>query len=521
VTHVLHLSAWALRGAAAALLVALWANAALGHAQLRGTNPPADAVLAVMPDTIELRFSEGVGVLGLDWLLPEGRRIVAEWRAIETTLRVAAPGEGGAGSYALIWRVVSADGHPVAGSLVFSVGHASGAAPPEVAQASALPAVVLRGICVAALILAVGFALFDRLVAPVGHAACRAAMIVAALVLPAGLSWLVAEGVLRLGLPAGGALLVDALLSGFESPAHRSVILAALAAASAAGALWSGHLRWALVAWALAALSFAVSGHALSAPGWTAPLLAMAHGAAMILWLGMLPPLALAMAKEARGVALRRFSRLALPAVLALIASGAGLVALRRGAPNLAASDWAVLLGLKLALVAVMLGLALWHRQVAMPRIDRAERVAPGRTIWVEAAVGIMVLSLAMRFRLAPPPALNTALAEPLHLHGTQAMTDVIPSATPPGRVGFTLVLSDPAFTPLEPREVRVALTDAATGIGPLFATAQRSAAGVWDTDPITLPTPGPWQISITLRIGDFEQTTLSGELPLASTAGP
>lgn len=514
--NVLHLAALALRAVAAALLAGLWAGAALAHAQLQGSAPPADALLEAMPAAIELRFSEGVGILGLEWVLPDGRRIAAQGASVDATLGIAPPAEGGAGSYALIWRVVSADGHPVGGSLVFSVGRVSGARVQDMAQPSALPVVVLRGICVAALVLALGFTLFDRLVAPLDRAARRLAMIAAALVLPAGLGWLMAEGALRLGQGSGAAGVLDLLRAGRESPALRSVILGTLAAAGAAGALWSGRRAAAIIAWALGGLSFSVSGHALTAPGRIAPVLTAAHGAAMILWLGMLAPLALAMAHEARGAVLRRFARLALPAVLVLIASGAGLVALRRGVPDLAASDWAALLGLKLALVAVMLGLALWHRLIAMPRLERGGRARLGRSIWAEAAVGLGVLALAMGFRLAPPPALAPAAPAALHLHGARAMADVVPSAPAPGRVGFTLVLSDPDFAPLDPREVRIALIDHQTGIGPLGASARRSATGVWETDPLTLPTPGPWQISLSLLISDFEQTTLSGEWPSA-----
>jgi copper transport protein len=60
---------------------------------------------------------------------------------------------------------------------------------------------------------------------------------------------------------------------------------------------------------------------------------------------------------------------------------------------------------------------------------------------------------------------------------------------------------------------VRLALTDPAAGIGPLTVQANRQEPGHWTTPPLTLPSPGPWQVKLVLLVTDFEQVTLSGEL--------
>jgi hypothetical protein len=76
------------------------------------------------------------------------------------------------GSYRLVWRVVSADGHPVDGSFVFSVGAASAAAPPDTGVVAApttwgpsllgapVLAAALRGTAVGALAAFGGLLLF-------------------------------------------------------------------------------------------------------------------------------------------------------------------------------------------------------------------------------------------------------------------------------------------------------------------------------------------------------------------------
>ena len=74
-------------------------------------------------------------------------------------------------------------------------------------------------------------------------------------------------------------------------------------------------------------------------------------------------------------------------------------------------------------------------------------------------------------------------------------------------------MLADGDFVPLDPQEVRIDLTDPIAEIGPLTVQASREDAGVWFTTPVTLPSPGPWQVKLILLISDFEQITLRGEL--------
>ncbi|MBT9246298.1 copper resistance protein CopC (plasmid) [Gemmobacter fulvus] len=97
------------------LLVLLFiAPVAHAHAQLQKSLPTAEAVIAALPDSVTLTFSEPVAPLVLRWILPDGREVDAE-ASLRGNDLVVVPTEAGAGSYLLSWRVASTDGHPMAG----------------------------------------------------------------------------------------------------------------------------------------------------------------------------------------------------------------------------------------------------------------------------------------------------------------------------------------------------------------------------------------------------------------------
>ena len=497
------------------------AASAHAHAEFRGSLPVQDSLLDALPAEVRLEFSEQVGVLALTWRLPDGREVEALGETGATSLTVAPPPEAGRGTYVLRWRVASADGHPVAGSLVFSLGEVTGAAPAAV-ERTALVIVALRAAMVTALVLSVGAAVFTASVAPVGARMARLALGMAVLVLPFGLLWLGAEGLDRLGLPLSALPQGGVWAEAIRSPVLYTVLLAASAAVLAVAALLARARTAALAALGLAALSFLASGHALSAPTSVALPLTALHGGAMLFWVGSLIPLASALTPldaPARAALLRRFSRPALAAVLVLIGSGVGLILIRPLQMDTLSSPWARLLGAKLALVAVMLALAAWHRARAVPMLERGQAAPVRRTVRAEAALGLVVLCLAMGFRLAPPPAAPMADPPRVHIHTTKAMADVVLSAGPPGAVTIDLFLADGDFGPLDPQEVRLALTDPAAGIGPLTVQANRQEPGHWTTPPVILPSPGPWQVRLVLLVTDFEQVTLSGDLVVKGPA--
>jgi copper resistance protein C len=142
--------------------LAFTATPAQAHDQLRSTNPADGAVLDVAPATIDLTYSSEI--------LPVAPAVVlrdatgADLGSAEPTVAgelvslpwpAQAPAEG---TFTVVWRVVSGDGHPIQGSFAFTVGQTSAPAPAAVPPApepgSAVPSVV-AGAALTALLLTV------------------------------------------------------------------------------------------------------------------------------------------------------------------------------------------------------------------------------------------------------------------------------------------------------------------------------------------------------------------------------
>ncbi|MCW3040480.1 MAG: copper resistance protein CopC [Solirubrobacterales bacterium] len=115
---------------AAWVLLAVVAPRAFAHAQLKSTSPARGAVLAVQPKTVAFRFDESVeGKFGAIKVFDAGARRVddgdtrhpaGEGSALATGLKPRLP----EGTYTATYRVISSDGHPVEGGVVFSIGRA-------------------------------------------------------------------------------------------------------------------------------------------------------------------------------------------------------------------------------------------------------------------------------------------------------------------------------------------------------------------------------------------------------------
>ncbi len=203
----------------------------------------------------------------------------------------------------------------------------------------------------------------------------------------------------------------------------------------------------------------AAAGHAAAVePGTATAILADAvHLVAGGLWLGALPALALLLAAAGREagadarpyavLAARRFSRWALLLVLALAASGvvntlfevgsvAGLLGTRHGR----------LLLLKLALFAAMLVLAALHRR-RLPvlsgeaaSVGRPAMLRLGRTILLEAALGLAVLGVTTVMSVTPP-ARHEAPVWPLGFRLSYENVAAAPELRPQVLVGSQLAV--------------------------------------------------------------------------------
>ena len=107
---------------AAGLLVGL-VGPASAHDELLLTQPAADAVLDAAPQTLDLQFSSDVLEISPTVVLlgPAGDVDLPTPTVDGAQVSVVVPAGLVPGDYSVVWRVVSADGHPVQGTFAFSL----------------------------------------------------------------------------------------------------------------------------------------------------------------------------------------------------------------------------------------------------------------------------------------------------------------------------------------------------------------------------------------------------------------
>lgn len=124
------------------VLLSLLAGAPTGaaHAQLKSSNPADGAQLKSPPKQVTLEFGEPVdaGFATVTVLGPDGRSHWEAGKVQASGAKVSAPLRplGPKGRYVIKYRVLSADGHPVSGSVTFRLQHAGHGTPAPAAAAS-------------------------------------------------------------------------------------------------------------------------------------------------------------------------------------------------------------------------------------------------------------------------------------------------------------------------------------------------------------------------------------------------
>lgn len=535
-------------GIALALLVAaLPGRGAHAHAVLLESSPPADAVLAEAPRQIVLRFNEPIRPVVVRLLIADGAESIELGRleAVDTELRATPPAGLRDGSYVLSYRVTSADGHPVVGSFMFTVGARGASGSPGLTQPGqhdrlwVAVGIAARALCYGTLLLAAGLAFF-----------------LAWLPVPAdlrpplrrGLAWLSWSGLaacLALLGATGGALSGGPAGTLLTSAPWRLALASPVAATIAAAAPGLGILAlvaggttrherlWLLSGGGLAALSFALSGHAATAgPPWiTVPALTL-HALCAACWVGAFAPLLLALRRLPRHEAhalLAAFSSSAVAAVAGLVLAGVVLAALQLRTPSaLIATDYGRLLLLKIALVVLLLGLGAVNRLVLTPALARRADAVPKLRATIGAdlvlAAGVVVLTAGLG-AVPPPRALAEQAAAHAHAgHGAhdyavQAAVrghNLVLVATPAavGENRIDLYLTDGRGQPVVAMaaEMTWALPD--VGVEALRVDARAIEPGHFQGR-THLPLAGEWQVHADLLIDDFTKLPFRARIVL------
>jgi copper transport protein len=531
---------------------------AAAHAELVSSDPATAARLDAAPRALSLVFTEDVTLVrgGIRLLDARGKAVpTGAPRTEGPEVTVPVRGVLPEGAYVFVWRVVSADSHPVQGAVPFAVGDATPVAADTVkteSRGGRAALAVARWVGFAGLALLVGVAAFVLLCWPAGAAEDLVRRLVVGgggLLLGSSLVSLLAQGPYVAGTPLTSAFdtaLVSATLATpfGEASAFRFVavlglllLLQGLRRRVTAGSLGGAV---ALTVWVLA--TYAAQGHAFAARDRPVAMAAdAAHLAAMAVWIGGLVVLCVRVLRDGAvrdpEPVLTRWTRVATWSVAVLVVTGT-YQALREvgGLDPLVGSTYGRLLLVKLAFFVAMLGLGnagrVWiRRRYLMPVVqayDVKDRPVPRgaapaelgrlrRSVAAEAALAVLVLAVTAVLvgttpgRSAVPAqaaaaAAGAAAPAPRAALGTATLPDgskVDIGITAQRKV--LVRLRDKAGQPLDPAQLTVTASLPARGLERLALPTRRVDGGVYAAGTDPLPFAGTWRVTVTVRTSDVD----------------
>jgi copper transport protein len=505
---------------------------AQAHAELVDTDPHPGAVLERLPDVVTFTFSEDVRQVpdGVHVYDAQGDELAASASTRDEDLLVTITDPVESGTVVVAWRVVSVDGHPIAGSLTFSIGAPSAdtdtpnttGAPRSVSIALSLS----RWPAYVGLLLAAGLVWFLALVVPPeidSRAGVRTRLrgIARWAALVSIVAWLT-------------GLLLDAMyLRGtgfptvFESATvdalpRRELVATAVVVAGLAGAV--------LARGAVASLAALV---ALVPEAYVGHSVAMAHAqlnvvvdgfhlVAAAAWLGGLVGLVVVLRgtsgrSDVALLAVTRFSALAASVLAALVLAGSVLAWQLVGSwHGLVESGYGQVLLSKIALVTAAVGVATYNRFRLVPHAA-AQRGVLTRTVSVEALLLVaVVLVTGFLVQKNPPagvggdgPPAATPVSGQTDLGGLQATVSLDPAAV--GSNTVTIEIDNSSGSPAElftPPTLRVLGEDADVGDVPLAPSALGTYQGT-----VQIPLEGAWRFQVSVRVDEFTNPVGTVEL--------
>lgn len=542
------------------------AEPAAAHAVVTTSDPADRAKVASPPERVSITFSEPVdpGLGGISVLDRDGNRVDNDDtkqpspEVLQATLRSGLSD----GTYVMNYQLVSADGHPIRGAIVFGVG--SGAID-EVAGLAAENDPLLDALSRSSqfvlylgALLAAGLAFFLRAVHDGGSERARLSRVagISALTAVVGIGVMIVAQTAQatgdgLGAVVSPSNLSSALGQGLGVQALVISMGLALCWASTKGSAEQrsepATTAMAYAGAALVSVGFIIWGHANEGKVTAVALAAdAAHVAAAAIWFGGLFGLITVLRArrrdqpEAPSAALagtvgvvNRFSTSAFFSVLVLFVAGAALSFSLLDLPgDLTSTNYGKLLLAKVALVALIAFIAGYNRFSLLPwlvvdhadgePLDPAEVRAGWRTLLntVRFEAGAIVVVLAITAVLAnttPGAGSATTTPEPTGpFSGTESIAagnvrlTVFPNRA--GLNGLHIDLSDKDGRPADfARSVTASFTLPAKGVGPIERPMVRGGSGHFFLEDVNdLSISGEWTIDVTLRVSDFEEETVS-----------
>nr|WP_239135772.1 copper resistance protein CopC [Dactylosporangium siamense] len=557
----------------ALLILVLPAAPASAHALVERTAPVAGSVVDQLPGEITLTFSEPVRIVAdkIRVTAPDGSRAdTGKPVARDAELVIPIKPGGPKGTYLVSYRVISADSHPVSGGYSFSYGQVS--AVPNANDAGAdvkTDALVKNAMSVARFI---GFAGLVLLVGP--------ALVLFAL-WPRRLS---ARDPGRVALTGAGLLAFSAVLELYlQIPYTSGTTLFDVSSTAAREVLGTpfgaAHLIRIAVAIAVAVLlrpliagragkidqtlliilgvvglaTWPISGHPSASPVPTLTVVAdVAHLASMAVWLGGLVMLFAFLLRRADTRELTAivpvWSGWALLAITVLVLAGTAQALVEIGTVDaLTGTTYGRIVMVKVALLAVILGVAAYSRRITNQRFtpasevpsdeapdepydepapqdasaEPADRARLRRAVMIEVLIAVVVLGFTSVLVQTSPArsaqAGDNATTGPFTTTVTTNLVKLEVDVSP-GRVGPNTVhlyaLKPDGSGPLSVAEWKATAALPAKGIEPIvLPTLGITPDHAYGT--VTLTPAGTWELKFTVRVDELNQTTIAVQVPI------
>ena len=535
------------------LLVVAWlgafllatASPAAAHAEIVSSDPAPNARLAQAPDRITLRFNQHVSLLDRGFRLLNQRAEEqpldrASVTGSEVTVPVTPrPPEG---AYVFVYRVISADSHPVAGSIPFTVGTLIDSAPtPTLDIGTGVDGTVRvlwwldRWVGWAGLVLMLGVPAFVLYCWPDGQRDPLLRRLTGA-----GVATVLLASVASLPLQAAnatGASLSDA----FSDGSIRDL----LSRSSGESTLWRIGLT-VFVGFLLAVargrpaftVGLAAAGGLLVTYSWAGhpavgryPALTIAddalHLAAVVVWLGGLVVLAVRLLPRPvpalRGV-LERWSPFAMLAVFVLVVTGS-IQAWRelRSITAFVDTSYGRWVLAKIVGLVILVALGNLARRAIRDRTAASDKLpALRRSVAAEVAVAAAVLAATSVLVVTTPGKGHSSHEHEAmagmpgmdHGHGPNVVSVELPNRVKaevrvePATVGtptVTVTVSTLDGALANPKEVVAYAALPSAGIADIGLPLRRVAAGSYICDTVRFPFPGEWRITVTVRTSDVD----------------
>jgi copper transport protein len=519
------------------------ASPASAHAALVATDPANGTIVPDAPNKITLTFSESVQLVSgkIQVLGPDNKRADAgEPKQDGDSVTIPLRTGGGRGTYLVSYRVISADSHPVGGTITYSVGAPSTTPTATINDTNVDPVVrtlipIGKYLGYVGLALVVGPVLVLALLWPHRLSRRGPAKLVYAgigLILLSTLWALWLQAPYALGVGVFGVQMGD--IRDVLGSTFGAVMLVRLGVILAAAVLLRPMLRGdggeskadlaLLGVLGVAALAtWPLTGHPTASPvAGVSVVVDAIHLASMSVWLGglvMLVAFLLPRANERElGAILPIWSRWAATAVSALILAGVVQALIEVASfKGLVDSTYGVLILIKVGLAALVLAVAAYSRRLVRSKTAETGPRSLRRPVYVELAITAVVLGVtATLVQISPPrtaeaaeqaTTTTTTVSQTLKDSTMSLQVDIFPASV--GNNSIHLYAYTPQNKPLPVVEWSATAALPAKGIEPIEVPLLR-ITDFHAIGDIALPAAGEWTFKFTARTSDIDESTLS-----------